>query len=44
VVADYFPNAARLAPLLAQCEYGSEYAFGLEIFIGGLEARLTTHD
>jgi hypothetical protein len=38
---DHFPNVARLAPLLAQCEYGSEYAFGLEIIIDGLAARLT---
>jgi AcrR family transcriptional regulator len=41
---DQFPNVARLAPLLAQCEYGSEYAFGLEIIIDGLAARLTTDD
>jgi AcrR family transcriptional regulator len=38
---DHFPNVARLAPLLVQCEYGSEYAFGLEIIIDGLAARLT---
>ena len=41
-VGDHFPNVARLAPLLAQCEYGSEYAFGLEIIIDGLAARLTS--
>lgn len=41
---DQFPNVARLAPLLARCEYGSEYAFGLEIIIDGLAARLTTDD
>ncbi|GMQ94348.1 MAG: TetR/AcrR family transcriptional regulator C-terminal domain-containing protein [Acidimicrobiia bacterium] len=39
--SDRFPNVARLAPLLASCEYGSEYAFGLEIIIDGLEARLS---
>lgn len=35
-----FPHVAALAPLLADCEFGSEYAFGLEIIISGLEARL----
>jgi AcrR family transcriptional regulator len=39
-LADEFPNVARLAPLLAQCEYGSEFAFGLDIIIDGLQARL----
>lgn len=39
-VADEFPNVARLAPLLAQCEYGTEFAFGLDIIIAGLAARL----
>jgi len=39
-VADEFPNVARLAPLLAQCEYGTEFAFGLDIIIDGLAARL----
>lgn len=34
------PHVARLAPLLAQCEFDSEYLFGLEIIIDGLEARL----
>ena len=38
--ADHLPNVARLAPFLAQCEYGSEYAFGLKIIIDGLGARL----
>jgi AcrR family transcriptional regulator len=41
---DQFPNVSRLAPLLAQCEYGSEYAFGLEIIIDGLAARLATYN
>jgi AcrR family transcriptional regulator len=35
-----FPHVADLAPLLADCEFGAEYAFGLEIIISGLEARL----
>lgn len=37
---DLFPNVAALAPQLARCEFGSEYAFGLEIIIDGLSARL----
>jgi AcrR family transcriptional regulator len=40
-LAEEFPNVARLAPLLAQCEYGTEFAFGLDIIIDGLAARLT---
>jgi hypothetical protein len=32
-----------LAPLLARCEYASEYAFGLEIIIDALGAQLTSH-
>lgn len=39
---EHFPNVARLAPLLASCEYGAEYAFGLEIIIDGLDARLAS--
>ncbi len=39
-VADDYPNVARLAPLLAQCEYGTEFAFGLDIIIGGLATKL----
>jgi AcrR family transcriptional regulator len=39
-LATEFPNVARLAPLLAQCEYGTEFAFGLDIIIDGLAARL----
>jgi AcrR family transcriptional regulator len=35
-----FPHVAALAPMLADCEFGAEYAFGLEIIISGLEARL----
>lgn len=39
-LGDLFPHVVALAPLLAECEFGSEYAFGLEIIISGLEARL----
>ena len=39
-VAAEFPHVARLAPLLTQCEYGSEFAFGLDIIVDGLAARL----
>jgi AcrR family transcriptional regulator len=39
-LGDRFPNVVRLAPLLAQCEFDTEYLFGLEIIIDGLEARL----
>ena len=35
-----FPNVAALAPYLANCEFGTEFAFGLEIIIAGLAARL----
>jgi len=40
-LGDRFPHVVALAPLLADCEFGSEYAFGLEIIISGLEARLS---
>ena len=40
-MADHFPHVARLAPLLAQCQFDNEYMFGLEIIIDGLEARLS---
>ena len=35
-----FPNLAAIAPYLAECEHGIEFAFGLEIIIAGLAARL----
>lgn len=35
-----FPNVARLAPLLIDCSWDTEYQFGLEIILDGLEARL----
>jgi hypothetical protein len=35
-----FPNVAALAPLLAQCDFATEYGFGLEIILDGLESRL----
>jgi hypothetical protein len=34
-----FPNVEALTPYLSRCEYRSEFAFGLEIIIDGLEAR-----
>jgi hypothetical protein len=39
-LGDRFPHVVALAPLLAECEFGSEFAFGLEIIISGLGARL----
>lgn len=40
-MGDQCPNIVALAPLLAQCDFDSEYMFGLEIIIDGLEARLS---
>lgn len=34
------PHVVAIAPLLAECDYETEYMFGLEIIIDGLEARL----
>ncbi|MFQ5523066.1 MAG: TetR/AcrR family transcriptional regulator C-terminal domain-containing protein [Acidimicrobiia bacterium] len=39
-VIDQFPNVAALAPLLAECNFATEYVFGLEIILDGLETRL----
>jgi AcrR family transcriptional regulator len=39
-LAQSFPYVARLAPLLMECAWDSEYMFGLEIIIDGLESRL----
>ena len=39
---DRFPHVVQLAPLLADCAYDSEYMFGLEIILDGLESRLPT--
>ena len=39
-MGDQFPHVVALLPLLAECEFGNEYMFGLEIIIDGLEARL----
>lgn len=39
-LAEAFPYIARLAPLLMECAWDSEYMFGLEIIIDGLESRL----
>ena len=41
VLIDRFPYVARLAPLLMECAWDSEYMFGLEIVIDGLESRLS---
>lgn len=37
---DHYPHVAALAPFLADCEFGTEFAFGLDIIISGLDARL----
>jgi len=39
-LAELFPHVAALAPYLAECEAGAEFAFGLDIIISGLQARL----
>jgi AcrR family transcriptional regulator len=39
-LAEDYPNVARLAPYLGDCEFAGEFAFGLEIIIDGLNARL----
>ena len=39
-LGDQCPHVVAMAPFLAHCEFGAEYAFGLEIIISGLEARL----
>ena len=39
-LGEAFPNIAQLAPYLVDCEFGSEFAFGLDIMIDGLNARL----
>lgn len=36
-----FPNVGRLAPLLIDCSWDTEYRFGLEIILDGLESRLS---
>jgi len=35
-----FPNVSALAPYLADCKFDVEFAFGLDIIIAGLAARL----
>jgi AcrR family transcriptional regulator len=42
-LGDRFPNVAALAPLLAGCEFADEYAYGLDIIISGLGARLSSN-
>lgn len=39
-IAQHYPHVARLAPLLVGCAWDTEYMFGLEIIIDGLESRL----
>ncbi len=39
-IDDAFPHVARMAPLMAGCDYRSEFAFGLDIIIDGLASRL----
>ena len=39
-MGDQFPHVVALAPLLAQSDFDTEYMFGLEIIINGLDARL----
>lgn len=39
-LTESFPYVARLAPFLIECAWDSEYMFGLEIIIDGLESRL----
>ena len=41
LMGEQFPHVVQLAPLLAECAYDSEYVFGLEIILDGLEARLS---
>lgn len=37
---DRYPNVVQLAPYIAECEFVTEFAFGLDIIIDGLDARL----
>ena len=39
-LGDRVPHVVALAPYLAACEFETEFAFGLEIIIDGLNARL----
>ncbi len=39
-VGDQFPHVTRMAPYLVSCDFTTEYAFGLDIIIEGLKARL----
>jgi AcrR family transcriptional regulator len=39
-LGDRYPHVAELAPYLAGCEFGTEFAFGLDIIISGLDSRL----
>ena len=37
---DQLPHVVALAPLIAECDFESEYMYGLEIILDGLESRL----
>jgi len=39
-LAETYPDLTRLAPLFDRCDFATELAFGLDIIIDGLEARL----
>lgn len=39
-LAREYPNVARMFPLLMECSWDTEYMFGLEIILDGLESRL----
>lgn len=39
-MAQLYPHVARLMPLLIDCSWNTEYMFGLEIILDGLESRL----
>lgn len=38
--ASTYPHVAALAPYLADCQFGTEFSFGLDIIISGLSSRL----
>ena len=42
-VGDRFPHVTQMAPYLVACDFNTEYAFGLDIIIDGLSARLEAY-
>ncbi len=40
---DRFPNVAKIVPYLAKCDFRTEFDFGLDIILDGLEAHLGRH-